>query len=142
MAVESETIKFTDVVLIPEPEKPSLQDNPAAKKTETETEPSSSLWVAFKEAVNASTVHGLADIYRYKSIFLRIFLVLYVATSFSLCVYMIVVSILSYLKFSVVTDWKTHWEAPAQFPVIKNRLVLYTKHFRFKGCCYLQSESF
>lgn len=97
---------------------------PEKQEAATEAEKSENSYEAnvkqiLLDALNASTVHGISEIYRHKSLVLRIGLSIYIACSVSYCIYNIIDTLLVFLSYEVTTNVKIHYEAPTPFPVVQ-----------------------
>ena len=71
-----------------------------------------------KESLLNTTAHGLPQIVRNQSIFLKIiWLILFLASS-AYCSYLIVTSFKSYFEYNVITQIDTFIDIPSKFPTV------------------------
>jgi hypothetical protein len=72
----------------------------------------------FKEALANTSCHGASNLIKTNNLLLKTLWILAIVTSISGCSYLIVKSIVEYLKFEVVTNIKVIKEFDAEFPMI------------------------
>jgi hypothetical protein len=68
------------------------------------------------KAITTSTLHRLGSIYELESRSLKLILSVLFLISTGYCVYEIVVNVIIYLQFSVLTTTSINYEIPAEFP--------------------------
>lgn len=70
------------------------------------------------EILTATSIHGIPSIIRTKRNRIRILWILFFLASFALCSYLVIQSILDYLKYEVTTKIRTIYEFPGKFPIV------------------------
>ena len=70
------------------------------------------------EFLDRSTIHGIYDIYKVESIFLKLIIGLCFLLSAGYCTYQVVNTILKYLTWDVLTTNQVFTSVPAEFPVV------------------------
>ena len=71
-----------------------------------------------KEFAENSTTHGLGDIYRTKSKFIRALWILCFLVSSGYCFYQLAISVLDYLTYSTISKYHVTNEIPMLFPAV------------------------
>ena len=70
------------------------------------------------EAITSSTIHGIDKIFKPRRTFLKIFWLIFFIVSTAACAYFIANSIMTYLRFEVVTKVQVIYEVPQLFPTV------------------------
>lgn len=70
------------------------------------------------ELGSSSTIHGISNILKTNRLLIRIIWIVSLLCSFSLCVSLILNSVMEYLKYDTTTDTKIIYQNPTEFPAV------------------------
>ena len=70
------------------------------------------------ELASSSTIHGVANIVKTKHLLIKLIWLFSIIVSFGICCFYTTQSINEYLEYNTMTDTKTFYQNPTEFPAV------------------------